>query len=330
MVEVRTQNDLTHLESTSLFQYSCDPGEVLVQIGAGIGNVVLATPLLAALHEMRFKVDVWLCGDYAQTVDLLRAWSAVRTVSTDASLDPRSRPYTHLIPAIPPFYWPRYAPRYPPTLPVLPRPSESLFYQDEQEFYLSFARRLGYAPDTRPLVRLPIALAEVQEIGLNTLVIAPGSKTGEMSAKRWPYYSELADEFDNVAVVGTADDLQRYDNTPLRFSPHVKTFVDRLTLRETAELLAAAAVVVANDTGLAYISAAVGTPTLILFGPTPHIALGRLPPNVRVLRAGLACEPCWFGRRFHACAGRIDCLRRLSVSRVRDQALDLLGNRLHC
>ena len=102
MVEVRTQNDLTHLESTSLFQYSCDPGEVLVQIGAGIGNVVLATPLLAALHEMRFKVDVWLCGDYAQTVDLLRAWSAVRTVSTDASLDPRSRPYTHLIPAIPP------------------------------------------------------------------------------------------------------------------------------------------------------------------------------------------------------------------------------------
>jgi ADP-heptose:LPS heptosyltransferase len=110
---------------------------------------------------------------------------------------------------------------------------------------------------------LPIASSELQEIGLNTLVIAPGSKTGEMSAKRWPYYSELANEFDDVAVVGTADDLQRYDNTPLWFGPHVKTFVDRLTLRETAELLVAAGAVVANDTGLAYISAAVGTPTLI-------------------------------------------------------------------
>jgi ADP-heptose:LPS heptosyltransferase len=305
------------------------PPEVLVHIGAGIGNVVLATPLLAALHEMRFTVDAWLSGDYAQTADLLRAWSAVRAVSTDASLDLRSRHYNHVIPAIPPFYWPRYAAKHSATLPLVPRPSESLFYQDEQEFYLSFARRLGYAPECRPLVRLPIASSELQDVGSNTLVLAPGSKTGEMAAKRWPYYSELADEFDNVAVVGIADDLQRYDDTPLRFAPHVKTFVDRLTLRQTAELLAAAGAVVANDTGLAYISAAVGTPTLILFGPTPHITLGRFPPNVRVLRTGLTCEPCWFGHRFHTCAGRIDCLRRLSVASVRDQVLDLLGNRLH-
>jgi ADP-heptose:LPS heptosyltransferase len=160
---------------------------------------------------------------------------------------------------------------------------------------------------------------------LDTLVIAPGSKTGEMAAKRWPYFPELADEFDNVTVVGTVDDLRRFDNTPLRFGPHVKTFVGRLTLRETAELLAAAGAVVANDTGLAYISAAVGTPTLILFGPTPHTTLGQLPPNVRVLRTDLACEPCWFGRRFQTCTGRIDCLRQLSVRSVRDQMLDLLG-----
>lgn len=306
-----------------------DTREVLVHIGAGIGNVVLATPLIAALNDMQFAVDVWLSGDYAQTADLLTAWSAVRAVSTDASLDLRSRRYKHVIPAIPPFYWARFASRHSATLPLVPRPNESLFYEDEQEFYLSFARRLGYAPDSRPFVRLPITSSKPQgiEIGLNTLVIAPGSKTGEMSAKRWPYYAELADEFDNVAVVGTPDDLQRYDNTPLRFGPHVKTFVDQLTLRETAQLLAAAGAVVANDTGLAYISAAVGTPTLILFGPTPHITLGRLPPNVRVLRTGLTCEPCWFGHRFHRCAGQIDCLRRLSMSSVRDQVLDLLGGR---
>jgi ADP-heptose:LPS heptosyltransferase len=304
--------------------------EVLVHIGAGIGNVVLATPLLAALHEMRFTVDVWLSGDYMQTADLLRDWSAVRAVSTDESLDLRSRPYNYVIPAIPPFYWPRYTSKYSGTLPLLARPNESLFYEDEQEFYLSFARRLGYAPDSRPLVRLPIASSEPHEVGLNTLVIAPGSKTGEMAAKRWPYYPQLADEFDDVAVVGTADDLQRFDSTPLRFGPHVKTFVDRLTLRETAELLASSGAVVANDTGLAYISAAVGTPTLILFGPTPHLTLGRLPPNVRVLRTGLTCEPCWFGHRFRTCAARIDCLRRVSVSSVRDRVLDLLGRRLHC
>jgi ADP-heptose:LPS heptosyltransferase len=41
-----------------------DGGEVLAHIGAGIGNVVLATPLLVALHELRFTVDVWLSGAF--------------------------------------------------------------------------------------------------------------------------------------------------------------------------------------------------------------------------------------------------------------------------
>jgi len=300
-----------------------DAGEVLVHIGAGIGNVVLATPLLVALRELQFTVDVWLAGDYEQTADLLKGWSVIRAISPDATLDLRA--YNYVIPAIPPFYWPRCAPKLSSIVPLLSRPSESLFYLDEQEFYLSFARRLGYPPDKRPLVCLPIASSKMQEVGLRTLVIAPGSKTGEMTAKRWPYFSELANEFDDVAVVGTTDDLQRHDKMPLRFTAHVKTFVDRLTLRETAELIASAGAVVANDTGLAYVSAAVGTPTLILFGPTPDVTLGRLPANVRVLRTGLTCEPCWFGRRFQTCAGRIDCLRRLSVSSVRDKVRHMLG-----
>jgi ADP-heptose:LPS heptosyltransferase len=295
---------------------SDDSREVLVHVGAGIGDVILATPLFVALHEMRFKVDVWLTGDYAQTADLLKPWSVVRTVLADPSVDLRSTRYSHVIPAIPPFYWPRYAAKFNATLPLVPRPEESLFYRDEQEFYLSFARRLGYPTDCRPFVCLPVAAPESEGVSSHTLVIAPGCKTGEMAAKRWPHFSELADEFDDVAVVGTADDLWRYNGDRMRFSPHVKMFVNQLTLRQTAELLAGAGAVVANDTGLAYVAAAVGTPTLILFGPTPHGSLGQLPPNVRVLRAGLACEPCWFNARFRVCAGRIDCLAQLSVDDV--------------
>jgi ADP-heptose:LPS heptosyltransferase len=288
---------------------------VLVHVGAGIGNVILSTPLFLALHEMGYAVDVWLTGDYAQTTDLLGSWSAIRSVLTDSSLD-LHKDYAHIIPAIPPFYWRRYAARYSRALRLVPRPCDSLFYQDEQEFYLSFARRLGYATNRQPFLFLPAAPSEAGGVGLDTLVIAPGCKTGEMASKRWPHYSQLVDRFDDVAVVGTADDLRRYDGTPIQFGAHVKTFVDRLPLRETAELLASAGAVVANDTGLAYVSAAVGTPTLVLFGPTPHLSLGRLPSNVRVLRAGLPCEPCWFSARFRACAGRIDCLAAISVDAV--------------
>ena len=72
----------------------------------------------------------------------------------------------------------------------------------------------------------------------------------------------------------------------------------------------------ANDTGLAYVAAAVGTPTLILFGPTPDRSLGPLPAHVTALRYGLGCEPCWFSARFAQCQRQIHCLQNLEAERV--------------
>jgi hypothetical protein len=130
--------------------------EVLVLIGGGTGNVVLSTPLFVALGELQLTVDLWLACDYEQTADLMKGWSVIRAISTNATLDFQSRAYEYVIPAIPPFYWPRYASKLSSTLPLLPHPGDSLFYEDEQEFYLSFARQLGYTSDKRPVVCLPI------------------------------------------------------------------------------------------------------------------------------------------------------------------------------
>jgi ADP-heptose:LPS heptosyltransferase len=66
--------------------------------------------------------------------------------------------------------------------------------------------------------------------------------------------------------VGTSDDLRDANGHALRFPPHVRSLVDQLTLRETAEAMAAAGAVVGNDSGLSHVAGAVGTPTLILFG----------------------------------------------------------------
>ena len=53
--------------------------------------------------------------------------------------------------------------------------------------------------------------------------------------------------------------------------------------------------------------------TLAALYPT----LGQLRTNAHVVRAGLPCEPCWFGgARFRACMRRIDCLRDISVDRI--------------
>ena len=282
---------------------------MLVHLASGVGNIVLSTPLLIALSEMGFEVDVRLDADYPPALELLQDWWVVRAVAAGA---PRpARDYAHVAPAIPPFYWQRYEPEYRRLPNTVARPPDALFYADEQAFYLGFAHALGYPKDRRPFYRLPVAPGERLDVSARTLVIAPGSKTGEMAAKRWPHFPELAERFADVALVGTHDDL------PARpFPAHCRSFVDRLTLRRTAEVLASAGVVLGNDSGLCHVAAAAGTPTVMIFGPTGHQVLGPLPPNVRVLRRGLVCEPCWKGARLAACAGRVDCLAELSVDTV--------------
>ena len=51
------------------------------------------------------------------------------------------------------------------------------------------------------------------------------------------------------------------------------------------------------DSGLSHVASAVGTPTVMTLGPTPHLTLGHSPPNVKVLRSGFDCEPCWYVSR---------------------------------
>jgi hypothetical protein len=63
----------------------------------------------------------------------------------------------------------------------------------------------------------------------------------------------------------------------------------------------------------------------MIFGPTPDRTLGPLAPNVTVLRAGLPCEPCWFGARLAHCRGRLTCLSDITVERVEHEARRLLG-----
>src|SRR5262249_1751031 len=150
----------------------------------------------------------------------------------------------------------------------------------------------------------------------DTVVLAPGCKTGEMAAKRWPHFPRLAESFADVVVIGTPDDLRHFNGAAMTFPDHVRSLVGNLALEQVARVLAAAGGVVANDSGLGHVAGAVGAPTILLFGPTPDLTLGRLPRNVTVLRAGLPCEPCWFSNRFARCAGTIDCLDRLAVEDV--------------
>jgi hypothetical protein len=287
----------------------------LVHLAAGIGNVVLATPMLVALDALGWRVHVLLDADYPETAELLRPWAVVESVSSASEMD-RVPACDVALPAVPPFYWPRFRRRYPAARHIA-RPPDALFYANEQRWYLAFATALGYPSDeaSLPPCVLPIASDARHAVDGGTVVLAPGCKPGEMATKRWPYYAALAERFPDVVIVGTADD-DLADGSGRTWPSHARVLLGRLTLRETAEVMAGAGAVVANDSGLAHIAAALGTPTVMLFGPTPDASLGPFPPHVTRLRGGLACEPCWFTARFARCGRRIDCLAALDVDRV--------------
>ncbi len=76
-------------------------------------------------------------------------------------------------------------------------------------------------------------------------------------------------------------------------SGRLRDWAGRLDLRELAELLGRAAVVVCPDTGVMHLAAAMGGRVVALFGPTAPWRTGPHGGGHRVLRRELACAPCF-------------------------------------
>ena len=177
--------------------------QVMVHLASGIGNIVLATPLLIALGELGLTVDLCLSADYPATADLFHGWSILRNVFSN--LDAlRFGSYDAILPAVPPFYWSRFRQAYGEKRACIARPPDSLFYENEQAYYLTFARALGYPADRRPVAVPADRCSPTGRAHRSFWLLA--ARPVEMSAKRWPWFPQLAERLPDVAVVGTADD----------------------------------------------------------------------------------------------------------------------------
>lgn len=156
------------------------------------------------------------------------------------------------------------------------------------------------------------------------------SDAGWLELARWINARGLA-----VVLTGSGDAAEfAYVNRLARDMPFALNLAGKLSLNETASVLARASAYVGPDTALTHMAAALNVPTVALFGPTDPLQWGPWPKghdarstpwrsignqslrNVRIVQGSDACVPC----RLEGCERHIAsfsaCLMSIPALRV--------------
>jgi heptosyltransferase-2 len=161
----------------------------------------------------------------------------------------------------------------------------------------------------------------------SVIALAPGSAFGP--SKRWPaehfrsLAQRLAGEGRVILVIGGPAEKSLGEEIVRDADGSCLNLCGQTSLTDAVDLLALADVTVANDSGLAHVAGAVGSPVVVLFGPTSPRFSAPLTDRSEKLHLGLDCSPC--GER--TCPlGHHRCLRDITPDEVmrRIEALGVL------
>jgi heptosyltransferase-2 len=291
---------------------------------AFLGDVVLTTPLLAALAARHGPVDVVTTPAAAPLLETHpavrrvipydkrgrdRGWAGLRDVGRRLRAERYERAYLPhrslrtaalaLLARIParigfhdgwPFLYSEVR-RHPPEGHEVDR----LLALAEQPS-AAYAPTLHPTPDDARVAGAVLSAAGIEE-GAPFVALAPGSIWG---SKRWPYYDILAGQLADraaVVVVGGSEDAalgEAIVRAVGRTGGRALNACGKLTLRQSAALIERARVLVTNDSAPLHLATAMGTPIVAVFGPTlPEFGFGPLRPgDVALGVAGLDCRPC--------------------------------------
>jgi hypothetical protein len=268
---------------------------VLIAAGGGIGNVVMATPAMAALSSMGFRVSVWLAPEAVGAIGLLQTWSALDSVVTGKLPPPAEFDVAvHTV-------WSRGRGIHPREISP---GAVDLATTHEAEANMIPVRELGFSgPTPPPHVEYDHRAPDLFGLSPNSYtVLATGCNPDPFwNRKRWGGWDALARELTTV-FLGT-----RSDSRPWMSGNGRIDLTSRTTLPQAAGVIAKARCVIGIDCGLAHVAAALGLPTIVMFGATSEIKNRPLGPCVRVLTRDLACRPCQMTPQWDACANR-ECM----------------------
>ncbi|MBN1493690.1 MAG: glycosyltransferase [Candidatus Omnitrophica bacterium] len=156
-----------------------------------------------------------------------------------------------------------------------------------------------------------------------------GSGEVQKKIRRWPKerFARLADEIRDrynatIVLTGGAREQGLVDEIAAMMEVTPLKTAGQLSIRLTAALIERCALFIGNDSGLMHIAAAVGTPSVVIWGPTNQAITAPHGEAVTIVRKDLACSPCYKNGKV-ACS-ELHCFTSISVNMV----LDAVSRRL--
>lgn len=294
------------------------PRVLVVMNAGGIGNAVEATPLVEAVRSFWPAATITLLVPGG---DLFDNWCVPDQIvtSTDAL---KGKTYDHSFFT---YRGHKGMPKWDADCELgrihLPKVwLDKWFVKPERLYNLDMVKRLGYKGLAAPLYVSLKSLHIEMALKKMTICIAPGGKADDRwRFKRWPFYDQLLtmlrERFSGVqiCIIGTLD-----DEFPGRLpsEPDVVDLRGKLTLSESAWVLKHSSLAIGNDCGPMHIADAVGTRSIILFGPTCEVKNG--PWNKAItLTADVACRPCQYGNEITMCQNP-QCMTKITPQQVMD------------
>ena len=158
--------------------------------------------------------------------------------------------------------------------------------------------------------------------------VALGAGSTNSRAKRWPAdrYAALNDRLQselgvNVILVGSKDESDVAATVINASQRKPIDLTGKTDLGEAAAVLSKIDLLISNDMGLAHVAPAVGTKTIVIFGPTNPDTTRPYSMNAEVLRKQVECSPCML----RDCPIDHRCMTWISVDEVFDGAVRALN-----
>jgi lipopolysaccharide heptosyltransferase II len=328
------------------------PRRILIRLPNWLGDVLMARPLLHGIRRAHPHAEIRAVGksallalvEHERTFDAGEPWPARGDLSPLAFRTEREQLEADLaswrpdVALVLPFSfssaWFAFTLRAPmrigyahelrsPLLThALERPARGERHLSRE--YLALGEPIGVTPGPLPELVPPLeadaaASALIGRVAPGAdrfAVMAPRSAYGP--AREWP-----ADRFAALArllagrglavvLCGTAAERETCRQVSESAGSGVVSAAGETDLPTLAALVRRAAIAVCNDSGLAHLAGAVGTPTVTLYGSTSSAWTAALGPRVRVVQHPPVCSPCF--RR--TCRIGYHCLTGLSLDEV--------------